>query len=116
MSITPSIEKPEASGQRVRGRLFCRCFANAAGNEEVMDVRRRRQSRYLEKLFSLFLDVEETVFSSDSGNGLASPQPEAGLSYFQPCPLPPPPPPPPPPPQPFLWKGRVGWEPLGSRS
>ena len=56
-----------------------------------MEVRRRRQSRYLEKLFSLFLDVEETVFSSDPGNGLASPQQEAGLSYFRPWPLPPPP-------------------------
>ena len=83
-------EKPEASGQRVGGRLFCRRLANAAGNEEVMEVCRRRQLRYLEKLFSLFLDVEETVFSSDPGNGLASPQPEAGQCYLRPWPFPPP--------------------------
>ena len=91
--------KPEASVQRVGGRLFCRCLAIPAGIEEVMEVHRRRQSRYLEKLFSLFLDVEETVFSSEPGNGLASPQQEAGLSYFRPPP-----------------KGRADWEPLGSRS
>ena len=62
----------------------CCCLATPAGNEEVMRLRRRRQSRYLAKLFSLFLDVEETVLSSESGNGLASSQPEAGLSYFGP--------------------------------
>ena len=73
-----------------RGRLFCCCLATPVGNEEVIEVRRQRQSRYLEKLFSLFLDVEEKVFSSEPGNGLASPQKEAGLSYFCPWPLPPP--------------------------
>ena len=36
------------------------------------------------ELFSLFVDVEETVLSSEPGNGLASSQPEAGLSYFGP--------------------------------
>ena len=52
-----------------------------------MGERRRRQSRYLEKLSALSLDVGEIVLSKCPWKGLASPQPEAVRSY-----LPPPPP------------------------
>ena len=72
-----------------------------------MGGRRRRQSRYLEKLSALSLDVGEIVLSKCPWNGLASPQPEAVRSYLRPWPLPPPPPPPPPPPS-FSVKGASG--------
>ena len=76
--------KVEVSEQRGGGRLFCCCLATPTGNEEVTGGHRQRRSRYLEKLSALFLDVEETVLSKSPGNGLASPQLEAVLSYLQP--------------------------------
>ena len=100
--------KVEVSEQRAGGRLFCCCLVTPTGNAEVMEGRRRRQSRYLEKLSALSLDVGERVLSKCPWNGLASPQPEAVRSYLRPWP--------PPPPRPFLLKGRADLGPLGSLS
>ena len=100
--------RDRASAQRVEGRLLCCCWVTPVDDGGVVEGRRRRLVIYLVKLSSLFRNVGEIVVSKFLWNGLASPQPEAGQSYFRPCPLPLP--------RPLLLKGRLEEGPLESFS
>ena len=77
-----------ASEQRFEDSLLCCCWVTPTGNAEVMEERRRRQSRCLEKFSALSRDVGEIVLSKRPWKGLASPQLEAVRSYLRPWPLP----------------------------